>query len=649
MRRAWRWSAAETLTPRPPLPARPPAPPGERVVVLPSSLGTIALLLALAAAPASAATLLERTVEVDVRADGRLEERVRLAVRLDSDDDWRSWSPYPIWLDEHRKLLDLSASVARPDGTTARVGRRDLDTVQVAGDGILHSSDRYRTVSFPAPLPKGSVLALEYAVEERPYFPARSLPVAAGLDAVERLRVVVRGEGLRWRLDGGLPGLEAREVPGGVEVSAAAMPRREVLDLAPGQAPAVLRVAWGPEAASWAELGRWYEGLLAGLPRAAGPVRARARAAVAGRHGRREQLEALLDLARREVRYVAVEVGIGGYRPSAPEEVLARRWGDCKDKALLLVDLLAEVGIEAYPALVLAGDDRRVDLAFPDPGQFNHAIAAVPISEGGGFELPPDAPVADGYLFLDATQQAGGLAWLHPWVQDQAALVVRPGGASVLVRTPIRHRQEVRRLDVEVAVSPTGEALGQVRLEVSGKLAASFRDRLATMRPDQVERDVRLALGGLLPGAAFEEVRWATPDGPLPAFGASARVRVPGLLQGGGADVSFQVPGLAGTPVPRLLDGRAVPVVVSPTADVVTWRIALPRDGCTAEAQDVAVANDLGSVRQSVAAEGGRLVVERRTELARRWIEPADFAALKELSLAEHRALKRRVRASCGG
>ena len=624
MRRAWRWSVVRTLT-----------------------------ITLLAAAPASAATILERTVEVDVRADGRLEERVRLAVRLDSDDDWRSWSPYPIWLDEHRKLLDLAASVTRPDGITARVGRRDLDTVQVADDGILHSSDRYRTVSFPAPLPKGSLLALEYAVEERPYFPTRSLPLAADLDAVERLRVVVRGVGLRWRLDGGLPGLAAREVAGGVEVSAAALPRRERLDLAPGRAPAVLRVAWGAETASWADVGRWYEGLLAGLPRAAEPVRARARAAVAGREGRRAQLEALLDLARREVRYVAVEVGIGGYRPSAPAEVLDRRWGDCKDKALLLVDLLAEVGIEAYPALVLAGGDRRVDPAFPDPGQFNHAIAAVPISGVSGaardLELPADAPVAGGYLFLDATQESGGLAWLHPWVQDQEALVVRPGGASVLVRTPIRHGQELRRLDVEVAVSPAGEAIGQVRLDLTGELAGSFRERLSTMRPAEVERDVRLALGGLLPGAAFEEVRWSTPDGPLPAFGASARVRVPGLLQGAGADVSFQVPGLAGTPVPRLLDGRAVPVVLSPTADVVTWRIALPRGGCAVEPQDVTVENALGSVRQAIAAEGDRLTVERRTELARRWIEPADFAALKELSLAEHRTLKRRVRASCGG
>ncbi|MCP4661301.1 MAG: hypothetical protein GY856_38350, partial [bacterium] len=63
-------------------------------------------------------------------------------------------------------------------------------------------------------------------------------------------------------------------------------------------------------------MGSWYTALLSSVPRGAAPVRRQARELIAGIEGKRERLEALLGFMRRKVRYVAVEVGIGGYRPS---------------------------------------------------------------------------------------------------------------------------------------------------------------------------------------------------------------------------------------------------------------------------------------------------------------------------------------------
>jgi transglutaminase-like putative cysteine protease len=53
-----------------------------------------------------------------------------------------------------------------------------------------------------------------------------------------------------------------------------------------------------------------------------------------------------------QVRYTGIEIGPGAYQPTAHGRVLERRYGDCKDKALLLVTLLAAMNIEAQPALV---------------------------------------------------------------------------------------------------------------------------------------------------------------------------------------------------------------------------------------------------------------------------------------------------------
>jgi transglutaminase-like putative cysteine protease len=78
-----------------------------------------------------------------------------------------------------------------------------------------------------------------------------------------------------------------------------------------------------------------------------------------------------------DVRYTGLEIGAGAYRPSQPGVVLARRYGDCKDKVFLLVTLLRALGVEAYPALVHSRMGVGVAERAPSPGAFDHVIAKV--------------------------------------------------------------------------------------------------------------------------------------------------------------------------------------------------------------------------------------------------------------------------------
>ncbi|MEA2561801.1 MAG: hypothetical protein QOH06_3305 [Acidobacteriota bacterium] len=596
---------------------------------------------------ANAATILDRVVQIEIRSDGSVLERERLRVRMDDDGDFSNWSHYAIELDENRELESLSASVLRPDGKVENVARRALDTHEIAGAGALHSSTKYRSVSFPN-APVGSILSLDYEVKERPYFPAGAVSLGWPSSPTESLRVEVKGGGAgwRWRLDGSLPGVEAKETAGGVQVTGRSLPRLSPPDLAPSSASsgAILRYAWG-DTAGWEKVGMWYEGLTAQVPRGTEPVRAKARELTAGVAGRREKLEALLAFARKQVRYVAVEVGIGGYRPHTPQEVLERRWGDCKDKAFLLVDLLREVGIEAWPVLILAGGNSRVDREFPSPNQFNHVIVAVSADDLG---LKETDPVSGGYLFIDPTQPLGALSWLSPSTQDQEALVIR-GGRGELVRTPIRQESEGRRFSVDVSLSPDGEATGEARLELLGMAGWAYLDLLQTRRPEEIDRIVLESLGSLLPGVKLDEPKLAAHDSGVPSATLTAKLRLvlPQAYEPGSVP-QFPVPSFTDMPAPGVLDGRELPVVADPFSTQVTWSVTLPQDGCPpASGQEQTVENDLGSFRQSFKLDGRKLVLERRSELRRRWIEPAAFPALKEISLAEHRASKRRLRVEC--
>ena len=107
---------------------------------------------------------------------------------------------------------------------------------------------------------------------------------------------------------------------------------------------------------------------------------------------------------------------------------------------------------------------------------------------------------------------------------------------------------------------------------------------------------------------------------------------------------SLALAGPRATPAPGLLRGRLQPVVLRPQVAVVTWHLALPAGWCPAQSDSSGIDNAAGAFHQSLACAGGRLTVERRTELLQRWTEPAQLPALGELALAEHRAAARRLR-----
>lgn len=79
-----------------------------------------------------------------------------------------------------------------------------------------------------------------------------------------------------------------------------------------------------------------------------------------------------------EIRYTGVEFADAAIVPAKPADVLARKYGDCKDKASLLVAMLRVAGIPADIALLNAGLEQDVSPDHPGMGMFNHAIVYVP-------------------------------------------------------------------------------------------------------------------------------------------------------------------------------------------------------------------------------------------------------------------------------
>ena len=81
-----------------------------------------------------------------------------------------------------------------------------------------------------------------------------------------------------------------------------------------------------------------------------------------------ETIAKIVGRLHREVRYTGIEFGSAKLIPEFPSETLRRHFGDCKDKSTLLVAALRASGIDAYLALLSAGDDQDVSAELPGLG-----------------------------------------------------------------------------------------------------------------------------------------------------------------------------------------------------------------------------------------------------------------------------------------
>ena len=101
-----------------------------------------------------------------------------------------------------------------------------------------------------------------------------------------------------------------------------------------------------------------------------------------------ERATAALEFVQSEIRYFSISLGESSHRPAQPSTVLQRRYGDCKDKTLLLMSLLRALGIESRPALLKLGGGRWLAKALPSPDAFDHVIVRATVGDQGHYLDP---------------------------------------------------------------------------------------------------------------------------------------------------------------------------------------------------------------------------------------------------------------------
>jgi hypothetical protein len=409
-----------------------------------------------------------------------------------ADESWSTveerWSPW------HQSKPEVRARVITPEGVAHALDPAVLtESGEVEEGPDMFGDGRVLRGPLPATGP-GAVVEQEVTVRDtEPFFPfgiVQTHAVGMGVKVLHA-RVVLDAPAalpLRWvtRL---LPNEPPRaEIIGGPNRRRVTFEFRDLPPLdepeagLPPDVPASAYVAFST-GTSWAEIAHHYSAVVdqtihdSGARAAQSELTAFIRSAHADAAAG-SQIETINRLLRRlaDIRYTGVELGRGGILPRSPGETLRRKFGDCKDKAVLLIAALRALDIPAYVALLDAGDNEPdVEPTLPGFGGFNHAIVVVP-------GTPP--------VWIDPTDRFARAGELPIEDQGRLALIASPS-ATALTRTPeggaAENRAEKTR---EIFLAEIGPARAVETVVYSGDTERSVRALYASEESETLRQSL---------------------------------------------------------------------------------------------------------------------------------------------------------------
>ncbi|MBX5483006.1 MAG: DUF3857 domain-containing protein [Myxococcaceae bacterium] len=432
-----------------------------------------------------------------VQASGLSSSFHQVAVKVYTQRGVDAFRTFPITYSPDRQEVQvLRVRVTRPDGSVSESFGDSDRALNEPWTGMYYDA-RARELSFPS-LSPGDVLELQYRIEDT----ARDNLLSDYYGYVDYVQTTAPK--LRYQFMVDMPQTRPlfwNKTQLGTALTAEQTSPEKGRTLYAWRAQNVPKIVPEPSMPGWSEVattlhvstykawndvGRYWWGLVRDQLTPNEELRRTVDQVLSG-VDRKDELavvRAIYDFVVTHTRYVALEFGIHGYKPYRVDRILARRFGDCKDKASLIHAMLEVAGVDSRLVLLRM---RNLGMVDPEPASlaaFNHAIAYIPKFD----------------LYLDGTAAFHGSSELPTADRHANALIVEPDGTARFLTTPEANAKDnLTRLTMEVTLKPGGEATLQGDSTIRGVDAPEYRRTYQTVtgRKSAFERGWAQAFPGV--------------------------------------------------------------------------------------------------------------------------------------------------------
>jgi len=172
------------------------------------------------------------------------------------------------------------------------------------------------------------------------------------------------------------------------------------------------------------DLYKWYYGFVKDVNTDVSPeVKAVVDSVINGAADDLDKVRRIFYWVQNQVTYIAYEDSLGGFIPREASLVCSRRFGDCKDMASTLTEMIRAAGLQAWQVWIGTRDIPYTFEDVPAPLSTNHMICCY-IQNGK-------------YYFLDATGKNSPFDFPTSMIQGKQALVGMGKDKYQIVRVPV--------------------------------------------------------------------------------------------------------------------------------------------------------------------------------------------------------------------
>lgn len=432
-----------------------------------------------------------------VRSDGGIEIVRRRAFRI-LNTEGRDLGYTSVAFNSLVQLASFHAWSITATGDEWEVKEREAMEFGRFDESVLYADEKMKVIKIPGAEP-GTVVAFEYITRERSpqilqdsWIFQRELPVRSGRYTLalpqgwthderwinaEPKEPHVGADGLTW---------EVADVPAipkeiGQPPMQALAGRLTINFYPPNQ---------HPPRRSWNDFGVWYNGMVAQRRSATPELRVKAIELTAGKTAKLDKISALTAFAQKDVRYVAIEIGVGRYQPHAAGDIFVNRYGDCKDKVTVLSAMLQIIGVDSYYVITTTVRG-AVNRQFASLDGFNHAIIAIRLPEEVQFDslhAVVHHPKLGRLLLFDPTSSTTRLGDLPENEQQSEGLLVTDGGGELIDFPLLPPETNQLQRTAKLQLDEAGALSGAVTEVSRGSIAASLRGELqALTNPERMQ------------------------------------------------------------------------------------------------------------------------------------------------------------------
>ena len=338
----------------------------------------------------------------------------------------------------------------------------------------------------------------------------------------------------------------------------------------------------------WPAVSRWYWNLCKPhLEASSEAISNKVASLVKGIDGRMDKIRAIFRFVSQEIRYMGLtlEDTAPGYAPHDVYITFDNRYGVCRDKAALLVEMLRIAGIPAYPTLINVGP--KLDSVVPMP-YFNHAIVAVDAEASAGGAGGRE------YILMDPTNEAAKDI-CPAYLMNRSYLVAREDGEGLKV-SPVEDPAH-NRVDVKTrgSLQPDGSLQLKSELRFFGYNDNMFRHTFLGMSPEERRKLFEEIVRASAAGAEIDrfELRPADLRDTEKPLEADISFRAPEALVAGETRDAFSVPFLS----PRISLARRI--LKGKTAlEERRFTLALPLTASGEETVEIKLGDNAGAARR---------------------------------------------------